>query len=30
MDQKRIKIDQLKKIVEDELTLKSLLKNLNN
>ena len=29
MDQKRIKIDQLKKIVEDELTLKSLLKNLN-
>ena len=30
MDQKRIKIDQLKKIVEDELTLKSLLKNLTN
>jgi len=30
MEQKRIKIDQLKKIVEDELTLKSLLKNLNN
>ena len=30
MDQKRIKIDQLKKIVEDELTLKSLLKNLSN
>ena len=30
MDQKRIKIDQLKMIVEDELTLKSLLKNLNN
>ena len=30
MDQKRIKIDQLKKIIEDELTLKSLLKNLNN
>ena len=30
MDQKRIKIDQLKKIVEDELTLKSLLKNLNS
>ena len=30
MDQKRIKIDQLRKIVEDELTLKSLLKNLNN
>ncbi len=30
MGQKRIKIDQLKKIVEDELTLKSLLKNLNN
>ena len=29
MEQKRIKIDQLKKIVEDELTLKSLLKNLN-
>ena len=29
MDQKRIKIDQLKKIVEDELTLKSLLKSLN-
>ena len=30
MEQKRIKINQLKKIVEDELTLKSLLKNLNN
>ncbi len=30
MEQKRIKIDQLKKIVEDELTLKSLLKNLNS
>ena len=30
MGQKRIKIDQLKKIVEDELKLKSLLKNLNN
>ena len=30
MEQKRIKIDQLKKILEDELTLKSLLKNLNN
>ena len=30
MEQKRIKIDQLKKIVEDELKLKSLLKNLNN
>ena len=30
MDQKRIKIDQLKKIAEDELTLKSLLKNLTN
>ena len=30
MVQKRIKIDQLKKIIEDELTLKSLLKNLNN
>ena len=30
MEQKRIKIDQLKKIVEDELTLKSLLKSLNN
>jgi glycyl-tRNA synthetase len=30
MDQKRVKIDQLKKIVEDELSLKSLLKNLNN
>ena len=30
MDQKRIKIDQLKRIVEDELTLKSLLKNLTN
>ena len=30
MEQKRIKIDELKKIVEDELTLKSLLKNLNN
>ena len=30
MEQKRIKIDQLKKIVEDELTIKSLLKNLNN
>ena len=30
MEQKRIKINQLEKIVEDELTLKSLLKNLNN
>ena len=30
MEQKRIKIDQLKKIVEDELKLKSLLKNLNS
>ena len=30
MEQKRIKIDQLKKIVEHELTLKSLLKNLNS
>ena len=30
MEQKRIKIDQLKNIVEDELKLKSLLKNLNN
>ena len=30
MEQKRIEINQLKKIVEDELTLKSLLKNLNN
>ena len=30
MQQKRIKIDQLKKIVEHELTLKSLLKNLNS
>ena len=30
MEQKRIKIDQLKKIIEDELTLKSLLKNLNS
>ena len=30
MEQKRIEISQLKKIVEDELTLKSLLKNLNN
>ncbi len=30
MEQKRIKISQLKEIVEDELTLKSLLKNLNN
>ena len=30
MEQKRIKISQLNKIVEDELTLKSLLKNLNN
>ena len=30
MEQKRIKIDQLKKIVEDELTFKSLLKNLNS
>mgnify|MGYP001234582992 FL=1 len=30
MEQKRIKINQLKKIVEDELTLNSLLKNLNN
>ena len=30
MEQKRIKIDQLKKIVEDELTLQSLLKNLNS
>jgi len=30
MEQKRIEINQLKKIVDDELTLKSLLKNLNN
>ena len=30
MEQKRIEINQLKKIVEDELSLKSLLKNLNN
>ena len=30
MEQKRIEINQLKKIVEDELTLNSLLKNLNN
>ena len=30
MEQKRIEINQLKKIVEDELKLKSLLKNLNN
>ena len=30
MEQKRIKVDQLKKILEDQLKLKSLLKNLNN